>query len=277
MTVGDAIGELEWMMLMAVNSLGSSGWPQIEAGVLVLALCGAFSLGVSKTGFPGLALINVLIIAQLFGAKNSVGIILPLLVFCDLTVYPLFRKYASWQALWPLIPTSVIGVVAGYFLLDAIDELTARRLIGLIILLMLALQLLRARKKDFLEALPDSRRFRWASGLTIGISTMLANAAGAAYSIYALVRKMPKHEFLGIGARLFLFLNLFKLPFLGKLDLINAQSLKLDLMLLPAVIVGILSGRKLIALVPQRTFEILLYGFSTIAGAYLLLFRGPGG
>jgi len=264
-------------MLMAIDNFGSSGWAQLEAGTLVLALCGAFSLGVSKTGFPGLALINVLIIAQLFGAKNSVGIILPLLVICDLIVYPLFRKYASWKALWPLIPTSVIGVVAGYFLLDAIDELTARRLIGLIILFMLSLQLLRSRKKDFLESMPDSRQFRWASGLTIGVSTMLANAAGAAYSIYALVRKTPKHEFLGIGARLFLFLNIFKLPFLGKLDLINPQSLKLDLMLLPAVIVGILSGRQLIALVPQRTFEVLLYGFSTVAGAYLLLFRGPGG
>lgn len=262
-------------MLMAMENLG--WWPQIELSVLALALCGAFCLGVSKTGFPGLALVNVLIIAQLFGAKNSVGIILPLLVFCDIIVYPLFRKYSSWKALWPLIPTSVIGVVGGYFLLDAIDELSARRLIGLIILLMLGMQLLRARRKDFLESLPDSREFRWGTGLTIGISTMLANAAGAAYSIYALVRKMPKNEFLGIGARLFLFLNLFKLPFLGKLNLINPTSLKLDLLLLPAVVIGILSGRKLIALVPQRIFEILLYAFSTIAGAYLLLFRGPGG
>ena len=92
-----------------------------------------------------------------------------------------------------------------------------------------------------------------------------------------LLNLISKHEFLGISARLFLLLNLFKLPFLGKLDLINPQSLKLDLMLLPAVIVGILSGRKLIALVPQRTFEILLYGFSTVAGIYLLLFRGPDG
>ena len=254
-------------------------WLGRELGpvVLLLALLGGFCLGVSKTGFPGLALVNVLIIAQLFGAKASVGIILPLLIFCDLVVYPLFRKYASWRAMWPLVPTSIIGIVAGYFLLDAIDDLTARRLIGLIILLMLALQFLRIRKKDFLESLPDSRSFRWGTGITIGVSTMLANAAGAAYSIWALVRKTPKNEFLGIGARLFLFLNLFKLPFLGKLDLINAASLKLDLLILPAVVVGILTGKKWIALVPQRVFEGLLYAFSIVAGGYLLFFRGPGG
>lgn len=254
-------------------------WLGRELGpvVLILALFGGFCLGVSKTGFPGLALVNVLIIAQLFGAKESVGIILPLLIFCDVSVYPLFRKYASWSAMWPLVPTSIIGIVAGYFLLDAIDNLTARRLIGGIILLMLGLQFLRARKKDFLESLPDSRGFRWGTGLTIGISTMLANAAGAAYSIYALVRRTPKNQFLGIGARLFLFLNIFKLPFLGKLDLINASSLKLDLLILPAVIVGIATGKKWIALVPQRVFEGLLYAFSIVAGGYLLFFRGPGG
>jgi uncharacterized membrane protein YfcA len=251
--------------------------PAIEPGMLILALLGAFCLGVSKTGFPGLALVNVLIIAQLFGAKNSVGIILPLLVFCDLAVYPMFRKYASWKALWPLIPTSLIGVLVGYFLLDAIEDSTARHLIGLIILVMLALQFLRARRQNFLEGLPDSRGFRWCTGLGIGISTMLANAAGAVYSIYALVHKMPKNEFLGTGARLFLFLNIIKLAFLGRLELINSPSLKLDLILLPAVTVGSVTGLKRIALVTRRVFEGLLSAFSIIAGGYLLLFPGPGG
>ena len=68
----------------------------------LIALLGAFCLGFSKTGFPGLAMVNVLILAELFGAKPSVGIIVPLLVACDLTVYPLFRKYSSWKEVLPL-------------------------------------------------------------------------------------------------------------------------------------------------------------------------------
>ena len=35
---------------------------------LALAALGAFCLGISKTGFPGLAILNVLIVAELFGA-----------------------------------------------------------------------------------------------------------------------------------------------------------------------------------------------------------------
>ena len=239
---------------------------------LALACLGAFCLGVSKTGFPGLAILNVLVIAELFGAKNSVGIILPMLIVCDVLVYPLFRKYASWHQVWPLVPVTLITIVEAWLLLDSLDDLTARRVIGGIILLMLLLQLIRESQKEFLEHLPDSRIFRWVSCILIGVSTMLANAAGPVYSVWALVHRMKKEDFLGVGARFFLLVNLFKVPFLGQLELINPDSLKLNALLLPALVVGILVGRRLIHLIPQRAFEILLYGFSAIAGIRLLFF-----
>ncbi len=239
---------------------------------IAIALAGAFCLGIAKTGFPGLAIVNVLIVAELFGAKNSVGIILPLLIFCDLIVYPLFRKYASWRQVWPLIPVIMIGVVIGYLLLDNVEEITSRRLIGVIVLLMLVLQLFREYKKDFLEHLPASKTFFVTTGLTMGISTMLANAAGSVYSIYALVKKMSKEDFLGIGARIFLLVNVLKVPFLTDLNLINVDSLLLNVLLLPGIVAGIYLGKTLIRIVPQRAFEILLYVFSLIAGVKLLFF-----
>ena len=243
-----------------------STWP-----IVALALLGAFSLGISKTGFPGLALVNILIIAECFGAKASVGIILPLLILCDVIVYPLFRKYSSWSKVWPLLPATLIGLGMGYVLLDAIDDSTARKVIGLIIFVMLALQLFREYKKSFLENLPDSKLFLAGSGLSVGVSTMVANAAGPVYSIYALVHKMSKEDFLGVGARFFLLVNVIKVPLLGNLALINLDSLKLNLLLIPGIVAGIFTGRKLIHLVPQRIFEWLLYLFSLIAGLRLLV------
>jgi hypothetical protein len=237
---------------------------------LAIAFLGALCLGVSKTGFPGLAIVNVLIIAELFGAKSSVGIILPMLIVCDVLVYPLFRKYASWSMVWPLLWPILISIVGAWFLLEAIDDLTARRVIGAIILVMLVLQLIREFHNQFLEHLPDSRFFRWISCILIGVSTMLANAAGPVYSLYALVHKMKKEDFLGVGARLFLLVNIFKVPFLGQIDLINRESLWLNVLLLPALLIGIFFGKKLIHLVPQRLFEFLLYGFSFIAAVRLL-------
>ena len=82
----------------------------ISTATWLLALFGALSLGFSKTGFPGLAMVNVLILAELFGAKASVGMIVPMLIVCDLTVYPLFRRYSSWRELWPLLPSTFVGL-----------------------------------------------------------------------------------------------------------------------------------------------------------------------
>ena len=65
------------------------------------------------------------------------------------------------------------------------------------------------------------------------------------YGIYGLVRKMPKEEFLGISARLFLFVNLFKVPFNAQLEIITAETLKLDLALLPGILIGVLIGKRL--------------------------------
>ncbi len=251
---------------------------EISFGTVGLALIGAFSLGVSKTGFPGLAMINVLVIAELFGARESVGIILPLLITCDLIVYPMFRKFASWRQVLPLLPPALVGLVAGVWLLARIDNATAKPLIGAIVLTMVAIQLLRKYKENFLTHLPDSRIFLWSVGGGIGISTMLANAAGPVYSVYALVHRMAKEEYLGVGARFFLLINVLKLPLLvfgipgvGRLALINAESIWLDLLLIPGLIAGILLGRKLITLVPQSLFEWLLYFFSAAAGLRMLL------
>jgi uncharacterized membrane protein YfcA len=246
--------------------------PDITWQIYAGALCGAFCMGFSKTGFPGLALVNVLLMAELFGAKQSVGIILPLLIVCDVTVFPMFRKYATWKDVTPLLLPIFFGLLAGFFVLGRIENDVARPAIGMIILLMVSLQLVRVYKNEFLTHLPDSSAFRWGSGITMGVSTMMANAAGPAYSIYSLVHKLPKNEFLGIGARCFLLVNIIKVPFMTGLEIINPDSLRIDLALLPGVFTGILVGRKLIRKIPQKVFEILLYLFSIIAGTRLVFF-----
>ncbi|NNE93505.1 MAG: sulfite exporter TauE/SafE family protein [Verrucomicrobiales bacterium] len=240
--------------------------------VIAAALAGAFCLGVAKTGFPGIAIINILLVAELFGTKNSIGIILPLLIVCDLVIYPMYRKYASWRQVWNLVPSTLIGVALGWYFLKLIDDTTAKQVIGGIVLVMLVLQLIREFRKTFLEHLPASKTFVFGSGLMIGISTMMANAAGSVYSIYVLVRKLKKEDFLGIGARFFLLINTLKVPFLVELDLINRESLYLDALLVPGVLLGIFLGKTLIQIVPQRIFEWLLYAFTLIAGIWFLFF-----
>jgi uncharacterized membrane protein YfcA len=244
---------------------GLSAWEWVLAGVA------AWSVGVSKTGFGGVGLVAVSIMADLFG-KPSVGILLPMLILADISVYPLFRRYASWRPVWRLLPPTILGCAAGYFLLDWIPDSQARPAIGGIILLMVGLTLLRRFGREWFDRMAHSRQAGLTAGFFAGVATMMANAAGPVFQLYLLSRRFEKMELIGVGARFFLLVNILKLPFLGGLQFIDGQSLLFNLKLVPAILIGVLVGKRLVQAVPQRVFEWLVIVFAVLAGGRLLLF-----
>ena len=54
-------------------------------------------------------------------------------------------------------------------------------------------------------------------------------------AIYLLAMRLPKMEYVGTGAYFFLLLNWFKVPFMVNLGLISWESLRFNMMLVPAV------------------------------------------
>ena len=49
----------------------------------VAATAAAFGAGASKAGFSGLGLVAVVVFASIFGARDSTGVVLPMLVIAD--------------------------------------------------------------------------------------------------------------------------------------------------------------------------------------------------
>jgi uncharacterized membrane protein YfcA len=154
--------------------------------------------------------------------------------------------------------------------LGDISEITARRVIGGCVLMMVGLQAFRRWTPAGFDRLAASGGFGMGAGVLGGFATMLANAAGPVIQLYLMARKVPKMELIGIGARFFLLINLIKVPLNARLALITPESLLENLKLLPAVAVGILGGRWLIRHVPQAAFEWMVVVFSIIAGLRLV-------
>jgi hypothetical protein len=88
--------------------------------------------------------------------------------------------------------------------------------------------------------------------------------------LYLLVRKVPKMELIGIGARFFLVINLIKLPLNARLALITTESLTENIKLLPAVILGVFCGKWLLRIIPQGLFEWMIVVFALIAGLRMI-------
>lgn len=237
---------------------------------MLMAGLAALCIGLSKSGLSGTATLNVVLMAQAFGAKTSVGLVLPLLIVADFMGYFINRHGGSWRQVLPMAPPAVTGVVIGWLLLGHIDNQAARVVIGWVILALLAFKvLLDFRRQDFL-ALTEHRGFAWTMGLGAGITTMLANAAGPVMTVYLLSRRMEKKDHLGVFSRFFLFINLFKVPFSTQLGIIHPQSLATNLVLLPAVVVGILLGWQILKRIPQKPFEHTLFALTLVAAVWML-------
>jgi len=236
----------------------------------LLAL-GAFFTGLSKTGIAGLGVLAVALFANALPARASTGALLPLLLCADLFGLAFFRKHASWPHLWKLFPWVILGVVAGYLALGRISGPQVQRLLGGILLAMVALHCWRKNQSDQLAAhLPHTWWFAALTGMLAGFTTMVANAAGPVMVLYLLAVRLPKLAFIGTGAWFFMLVNAFKVPFSVQLGLITPDSLRMDAALLIPMIPGALLGPVILRRLNQAAFEWMLLVLTVLASIRLM-------
>jgi uncharacterized membrane protein YfcA len=235
-----------------------------------LAIAGAVGLGVGKAGLAGMSLLHVLIYAFLFGARDSTGIVLPMLLVGDIGAVSFFHQHARWDYVRRMLPPTCLGVVTAAWFMRGLSEAAFRPTIGWIILGLTSLQIVRMYRPDWFGSVPHTRWFAWTLGFLAGTTTMLANGAGPIFALYCLAVGLPKLEFVGTGAWFFLIVNAFKVPFSAALGLIHRQTLLFNLALTPAILAGLIGGRWIVRHVPQRIFDLLLLGFAGIAALRLI-------
>jgi len=211
---------------------------------------------------------TVAIYANVLSARQSTGIILPMLVCADVVAVAAYRRHAVWTQLWRLFPWVAAGVVVGYYTMGRINDAQVRRLIGAILLVMVALHVWRRRAGA--APVPNAPWFWAITGLVAGFTTMMANAAGPIMTLYLLSIGLPKMEFLGTGAWFFLIINLFKVPFSYRLGLITPETLRFNAWLVPAVVAGAFLGRAVARHINQQWFETLALVMTFVAGLRLL-------
>ena len=238
-------------------------------GWVVVAFC-AVMVGTTKTGLPGLGILIVPLMALILPARQSTGTLLGILILADLFAITYHRRNAKWEHVVRLLPAAFAGIVAGYFGLKFVNDQQLKPIIGGIILLMLGVNYWRTRAKGEDTPVPTQWWFTVSLGFMAGVTTMMANAAGPIMIIYLLAMRLPKVEFVGTGAWFFFVVNWLKVPFSTKLDLMTAESVKLNLMLLPFIAIGAVAGIFLLKRIPQKAFNAVVQILAAAAAIKLL-------
>jgi len=237
----------------------------------LLLLLGGFTVGMSKSGLAGVGLVQVLAFAVVFGARQSTGVLLPLLVVGDCCAVWLMGRDVVWSYVVKLMPPTLVGVALGWLLLGRLDESVFKPFIGGLVLALCGGQLLRMWRGYLFASVPHSRSFAWGTGMVSGIATMLANAAGPIVALYLLAVALPKQRLVATAAWFFLILNVTKIPLSASLGLISLESLAIDALLAPCVLAGLVAGRAIVKRIPQKLFDTLLLLFTGVAALRLML------
>jgi uncharacterized protein len=245
--------------------------PDLTPAEWILAILAAIGMGFSKAGLAGVSLFHVVVFAFLFGARESTGYVLPLLVVGDLCAVIALHQHVRWDYVRRMLTPACLGVAVAALFMRGISDTLFKPLIGWIVLSLALMQAIRLRWPGWLGNVPHSPIAVWSIGLLAGAATMLANAAGPVIALYCVAVGLPKFEVVGTLAWFFFIINVFKLPFSAALGLIRTDTLLLNAVLVPAVIVGVTGGRWVVHRLPQRAFDLLMLAFAAVAALRLIL------
>ncbi|MEO6053778.1 MAG: sulfite exporter TauE/SafE family protein [Chthoniobacterales bacterium] len=244
---------------------------QLSSAQWMLAGAAALCVGMGKAGFSGMGVLAIILMATILPAKQSTGVILPMLIFADIFAVLLYRKHAVISHVWRLIPPAFIGIVCGFFLMPLIPAEAFGKFIGWITLIISVLFLIQKASGQLEKIAAAHPAVAWPTGWAAGVTTMLANAAGPIMTVYLLACRLPKFEFVGTGAWYFFILNIVKVPFSAYRGLINGSSLLFDIAMAPCVLIGIGLARYFLGKIPQLAFDYLMLGFSILASLWLVI------
>lgn len=231
----------------------------------------ALIIGMSKAGVQGLGTIAIPILAMVFGAKESTGLLLPMLCMADLVAVVYYRRDAQWKYVLRLLPMALVGFGVALAVDHLISAQQFKPLMGVCILISIAIMFWSgARKPEQSKKIYSAWWYAPLFGLLGGFTTMIGNAAGPVMSVYMLSMKLPKQSFVGTTAWFFLVINLLKLPLqIFVWDNISVTTFSLNLLAAPFILLGALIGIRFVKILPESKYRGFII-ITTLVSTFLL-------
>jgi uncharacterized protein len=241
-------------------------------GDYAIGVTAALIVGLSKTALPGAGLIATPLLLMVFQGRAVAGAALPILLVADLFAVRWYRDTARLDLLKPLLPWVALGFAAGAWFFIAVGKAnrTFELVIAIMILTMVLAQVVRALRKrpPAAPSLAAAALFGSAGGFT----TFVSNNAGPIMNAHFIRLGLNKRELVGTSSWFYFAVNAAKLPLylvLGRF--FTRSTLKFDLVVAPAVVVGVLVGRRLFPHVPQKVFMWVVLTLAAAASVKLLV------
>lgn len=231
-------------------------------GVFLLACAVVFVAAVTSglAGF-GLAIISIPPLLLLYEPATVVAVIKVLTIGTTWIIMVDAWRSISWRWIARLVPTALIGLFVGTWLLQVL-EADAIRVIAGSVVFVLALVLLTWQPHEVQER-------GWmvpALGLVSGTGSTAVGLSGPPVVLYFTVIGVGKDMLRATIATYFVALDVVGLPTLVTRGVVSGDDLKLALAIAPVAVLGRLVGIRLVRFVSPLAFRRATLGLLLITG-----------
>ena len=225
--------------------------------------------GIAKSGLGGsMTLISIPLMTIAMPLNQALGIILPILIFSDFIASYKYRKEFDLGTLKLMIPFAALGIIIGSLTFSFLTEELLKFLIGLMGF-MFSVHYFFFKKNKESKSEKNFIKVVICSNIA-GFTSFCVHAGGTPVSIYLLPLRMKKEIYVGTRIIFFTFVNLIKLPLYINLSMVNFDTVKQSLILLPIALLGILIGFKLVKIINEKLFYNLLYLLILLSSSKLI-------
>ena len=225
--------------------------------------------GIAKSGLGGsISLISVPLMTLVMPLSQALAIILPILIFSDIVAVYRFRKEFDLSTLKLIVPFAALGIFVGSISFSYFSEDILKFIVGVMGFFFTAHYFLFKKNK---EAKSNKNFIKGGICSTIaGFTSFCVHAGGTPTSIYLLPLRMKKEIYVGTRVFFFTFVNLIKLPFYLYLSMVNFQTFKQSMMLVPLAIAGIYIGYRILKIIDENLFYNILYVMILVTSSKLI-------
>ena len=232
----------------------------------MITLAGAsFIMGLSRGGLSGgVALLGVLLAAQVLEPIDAAAFLLPILVLTDPISIWLYRKHVDKGSLKVLLPGLVVGLVVGYFAVTVIEGDSVRLLVGLLAIALVADGIRSRVAGSASRVLPPA--VGGGLGVLAGFTSFLIHSGLPPVAAYLLPKKMTREVFLGTTAVFFSIANVSKIVPYHYLGLYSTDQLGLSVKMLPLAFLGVAVARVINKMMTDGVFYFIVYACILLLG-----------
>ncbi len=224
----------------------------------IVACIAAFFMGLSKGGFPIIAMLSVPLMALIIDPAMAAGLLLPIYIIADWYTIYLFRRAFSVRNLKILIPAAFVGVCIGYVAVAHVPGFMVKLLLAAIGIYFVTDSIWKRvwRKNRPAKPADVPRGVFW--GTIAGLTSYIAHSGGPPYQVYILPQKLEKLTYLGTTAILFACINLMKVVPYVLAQQLTWDSFTQSLWLAPVALFGAWIGSRISHMLSERVFYLLI-------------------